>query len=482
MTSLLQNAGQLQSEIESETLAKNPPPSPAALDERIKSLLIEATQLLHSYDHGTESNSNSASNTVFHYFNCHATKQRIEVTPPAELSLPTGSLKARPPVCLAVNRAHQSGSWILDLPGLSNTAIDFANVEKTDLFHKDPPLCSELLLQNELFKIQLCEKSGGIRSIQQHSGKANLGGQQLSIRLPKKHAADQQYADMVADSIKTIENHPLSAAVKSTGRLIAGDLELARFEQTVRIVRGISRIEIEVQLEPLEPLTASRNHYICSRLAWKSEAARLFANVLDSREQVATPWFHATKFITVQEAGLPSVSLLTGGLPFHRRPSRRMLDSLLMLNNESQTNFSFAIDIDQPYPSAAAALRLTPVLNYAASQASPIAESRSKATDSAQTKSDWLFHFNRKNILATSATPIFNDDGECSGVSLRLKETESRSAKLTITSFKALKAAEIVQFNGEVFETLPLDDTDKRKVSLDVDPLSFLQVNLYFQA
>ena len=367
------------------------------------------------------------------------------------------------------------------MPGFSKTATDFANIQKRDLFQKDPPLCSDLLLQNEFFKVKLDEKSGGIRSTQQHSGKTNLAGQQLSVRLPKDHLANQQYADMLADSIEIIENQPLSAAISSTGRLVAGDLELARFEQTIRIVRGISRIEVAVKLKPLEPLTANSDHYICSRLAWKSESARLFANVLDSREQVASSWFHATKFVTVQESGSPSVSLLTGGLPYHRRANRRMLDSLLILQNESQANFSFAINIDQPYPAAAAASRLTPVIQYPALQDSSSTVNASRENQLSQTQADWLFHFNRKNILATSATPIFNDDSKCTGISLRLKETESRIAQLTITSFKHLRAAEIVKFNGEVFETLPLDDADKRKVLLTIDPMSFLQVNLYFQ-
>ena len=480
---ILQNADELQAEIESATLAKAPPSAPTPLDEKMQTLLTQVTQLKQSTRSETKADADPNSTTLFHYLNCQATKQRIEVKPPAELSLPTGTLKAQPPVHLAVNRTgQQMSTWILDLPGLSTTAVDFANVQPQNLFQKDPPLCSELLLQNEFFKIQLDEKSGGIRSIQQHAGKTNLAGQQLSIRLPEKHPAKQKYADMVADSIETIENQPLSAAIKSTGRLVADDLELARFEQTVRIVRGISRIEINVKLDPLEPLTASSQHYICSRLAWKSESARLFANVLDSREQVASPWFHATKYVTVEESGSPSVSLLTGGLPFHRRANRRMLDSLLMIHNESQTNFSFAIDIDQPYPSAAVVSRLTPVLQYPALHDLPNTHGGSQTSESGQTRSSWLFHINRKNILATSMKPIFNDDGKCNGVSLRLKETESRSAKLIISSFKTLRAAEIVKFNGEVFETLPLDDSDKRKVSLNVDPLSFLQVNLYFQA
>ena len=148
-----------------------------------------------------------------------------------------------------------------------------------------------------------------------------------------------------------------------------------------------------------------------------------------------------------------------------------MFDSVLMTSNESQANFSFALAIDHPYPCAAAAARLSPTVQLPAHN----------ATESKQSQPDWLFHFNRKNILATSAMPIFSDTGKCSGVSLRLKETESRKAELTISAFRALQSAEIVKFNGEVFSTLPLDEADNRRVTFSIDPLTFLQVNLYFQ-
>ena len=328
----------------------------------------------------------------------------------------------------------------MDLPALSNTAVDFAAVETKDLFQKDPPLSTELLLQNEFFKIRIDEKSGGIRSIQQHSAKTNLAGQQLSIRLPKKHPGKQQYADMVADSVKTIENETLSAAIKSTGRLLAGDLELARFEQTVRIVRGISRIEINVTLDPLDPLTANSNHYICSRLAWKSESARLFANVLDSREQVASPWFHATKFVTVQDSGSTPVSLLTGGLPYHRRANRRMLDSLLMLHNESQTSFSFAIDVDQAYPSASAASRLTlPSFNTRHHSKGRPQKTNQKRVNTFKRNPTGCFISIARISLQPPRHLFSTTTASCNGVSLRLKETEARVAQLTITSLSHCK-------------------------------------------
>lgn len=469
-------AAQLQSDIELATVADDPLSCSASIDERIQTLLADAKQLLQATPSGQQQSSNPSQ--VFRLLNCHSAKQRIEVKPPSGLTLPPGSKKAQPPVCFAVNHSasgsdSSSSCWILDLPGFSKMEIDFGKVESKNQFQKDPPLSTDLLLQNEFFKIQIDETSGGIRSIQQHSSKTNLAGQQLAIRLPKSHASKSLYADMIADSIQTIENQTLTAAIKSTGRLTAGGQDLARFEQTVRIVRGLRRIEVDVKLEPLEPLTASREHYICSRLAWKSEGARLMANVLDSCEQVANQWFHATQFVTIKELDSPPVSMLTGGLPFHRRANRRMFDSVLMLANESQTNFSFAITIDQPYPAAAASSRLGPTVRLPVEQ--------NNEMESKQFRSDWLFHFNRKNILATSVKPIFNEAGKFHGVSLRLKETEARAAELTISTFKALQSAQVVKFNEDVFSTLPLDEADDRKVTVAVEPLTFLQVNLFFQ-
>ena len=480
-----QRANQLQSEIEIATLADDPPPCPASIDNEIQTLLNDATQLLQAQPISRNATPPPNRTNVKTFFNTHSSSRRIEVKPPVELSLPAGYLRAKPPVIFAVNRSaseanEQPSSWILELPGFSNATVDFGSVEAKELFHKDPPLCSNLLLQNEFFKVQIDEKSGGIRSIKQHNRKINLVGQQLAIRLPKNHPSKMLYGSMIADSIDVVESQILSAAVKSTGRIVAGDLELARFDQTIRIVRGISRVEIKVNLQPIEPLTASRDHYICSRLAWKSEGARLMANVMDSCEQVASQWFHATKFVTIKDANSPSVSLLSGGLPFHRRPSRRMLDSVLMISNESQTHFSFAIDIDQAYPAAAAASRLTPIIQCLASKIQT-PQVASAIEDATQLQAGWLFHLNRKNILVTSATPMFNEVGKCNGVSVRLKETEARAAQLTISSFKTLKAANIVKLNGEVFSTLPLDEADNRKVSLSIDPLAFLQINLYFQ-
>ncbi len=53
-------------------------------------------------------------------------------------------------------------------------------------------------------------------------------------------------------------------------------------------------------------------------------------------------------------------SLLTGGLPYHRRSSMRVIDSLLIVRGESSRRFSLGIGIDVANPAAAAADLIAP--------------------------------------------------------------------------------------------------------------------------
>lgn len=402
--------------------------------------------------------------------NVHSKKNRVVVAPESTSDLPAGTVRDQPPVVFAASAAADS-TWVLELPQFGQSRIDWRDVNSNNQFKKDPALASGLELQNEYFRVLIDAKSGGIKSVRKHLGRTNLVGQQLSIRLPANHSSRQRYATMVADSVQTIDSRTLTAAIQTQGRLVAGEQTLADYSQTVRVTRGINRIEIKGHVNLREsicesPTAASINHYVCSRLAWKSEAARILSNVLDSQMQVSSEWFHGTQYITIKDES--SVTLLTGGLPFHRRPNRRMLDSVLMIGNESIGEYSFALDIDQDYPAAAAAARLSPSVQIA-TDAQP------------QQLQQWFFHFNRRNVLVTFAQPLFEQNGDLAGATFRLKETESRSTELTIRSFRELGSAEIVGFNGAHISTLELAPEDQSKIQFRIEPLSYFEIRLYFK-
>jgi alpha-mannosidase len=434
-------------------------------DERLQALFQQSKNLLHPESPVRDS---AAALVV----NVQSRKTRVVISPDSNhvpKKLPTGTVRDKAPVLFAAN-SDAGRAWVLELPAFGQAMINWQDVNPKDQFKKDPALVTDLELQNEFFRVLIDSKSGGIKSVRKHLGRTNLVGQQLSIRLPAQHHSRQRYATMVADRVQAIDSQALTAAIHSQGRLVAGEHTLAEYSQIVRVTRGINRIEIEGQVklcQPLfQPLTAnSRNHYLCSRLAWKSEAARLFSNILDSQMQVSNEWFHGTQYITIKDES--SVTLLTGGLPFHRRPNRRMLDSVLMIGNESIGEYSFALDVDQNYPAAAAAERLSPVVQIATDAKSPRLR-------------PWCFHLSRKNVLVTFAEPIFDAGGTLAGAAFRLKETESRATELEIRSFRDLQSAEIVGFNGEPISTLEVTPEDQSKIKFRIEPLSYFEIRLYF--
>ena len=466
---VLDRLEQLQLKIELATEAKDSK-SPEIKTE-LTSLLEDSLSLAAESSHAQESNQHLL-------FNPSSAKRRAEfhLPPPNKKA---GSLKNSPPVAFAVgnknrqnNSSRQNNStatWIVDLPPFSKTLIDAEGLDSKNHFAGDPPMAGEYFLQNEFFVARIDPKSGGVRSVQPHNSRVNIVGQQLSLRLPGKRNDAERYATMVANQIEITQNESLSATIQSTGTLNDGDQPLATFHQSVRVIRGVPRLEFSTKIELLQPLTASTNHYVCSRLAWKSEAARTFANVMESRNQVTGQWFNATNFATVVDEH--SFTMLTAGLPYHRRPSRRMIDSLLMVAGETETDFSFAIDVDQRYPLSAAANRLSPVCWRPLSDTS-----RTPST------SEWLFHFDSKNVLATHSQPTFDENGQCDGAMFRLRETERRNANLTITCIKPLVGARVVGFNGEPSDSLAVSADDNRKVRIDVKPLSYLQVKLLFKS
>lgn len=429
-----------------------------SIDQALQALLQTAKDLI-------EPDSTEGDSSLAWIVNVQSAKNQVEFSLDPKRKISLGTVRDKSLVMFAAN-TNSNSTWVVDLPQFGQSAVDWNKVEPKDQFKKDPGLSDGFELQNEYFRVLIDSKSGGIKSVRKHLSRTNIVGQQLSIRLPAKHPSKQRYATMLADSVETIEGHALAAAIESKGRLVVGEQVLAKFSQTVRVVRGINRIEVAGTIELSEPLNASsQNHYVCSRLAWKSEAARLYSNILDSRMQVSHEWFHGTQYISIRDE--TSVTMLTGGLPYHRRPNRRMLDSLLMIGKESVGKYSFAIDVDQNYPAAAAAARLSPKIQIPLNSVSDQA-------------SKWFFHFNRKNVSVTFAVPLIDDDGSFIGAVFRLKETEARDTELTIRSFRRISLAEIIGFNGEHIGKLEISPEDQSKIQFRIEPLSYFEIRLHF--
>lgn len=358
---------------------------------------------------------------------------------------------------------------------MGTVEIDLETPGSKDLLKSDPDIGEGLLLRNEFFELQVDETTGGIRGIQLYNERVNLASQQLAMRIPAQlDARDQplsraRYTQMVADEIELQPESRLAASIVSKGRLLDGEHVVAEYEQSVRVVRGKRVIEIELEVHPSEPLTHSINHYICSRLAWKSEASRVIANSQETRNEVNSDWFLATNFIEIVQ-DQHRVTLLTGGLPYHRRASRRMTDSLLIVGAEQSRRFKFGLGINVPYAMSAAVSRLTPLI-----------EVNSAAAGEGKNSRSWLFHFDCKNILATRWQPFFDEQSRWAGVQIRLRETEGRAGKLGIRCPREIASGEQVNLGGDFLQSLEVAKDDSSKLEVEFGRFDYFQISIHWK-
>ena len=274
---------------------------------------------------------------------------------------------------------------------------------------------------------------------------------------------------MVADEIELKPESRLAAAIISKGRLLDEAKVVAEFQQSVRVVRGKKVVELTVEISPREPLSDSVNHYICSRLAWKNEGTRVIANSLETRSEVNSDWFLATNFIEIVQDN-SRVTLLTGGVPYHRRSSRRMTDTLLIVGNEQRRRFKFGLGINVPYAMTAAVSWMTPPL-----------EMKFTSVGEAKNNSSWLFHFDCKNILATWWRPFFDQQSRWAGVQIRLRETEGRKGRLGIRCPRPVASAEQSNFEGDFSRSLDVGRDDPSKLEVEFGRFDYLQISIHWK-
>jgi alpha-mannosidase len=368
---------------------------------------------------------------------------------------------------------------VLEIPPMGSVRIDVPEPAAKDPFRSVPPVVEGNLLRNEFFQAQVDEVSGGLRSVMLYDSKSNLISQRLSLRVPgslepvtrrsPNKRQPSRYAKMVADEMTPFADSRICGRIRVRGRLVDQGQDVATFEQIFRIARGIPRITIDVEIEPNIKLTSSINHYFCNRLAWKNESSDVHANALDTRQYVMTDWFEATNFIEIQQDH-NRLTLLTGGLPFHRRTSRRMLDTVLVVGNESQRRFKMALEVNQRYPTMAAR-----------QWQSWMPSVTSGPSDGP--KSGWLFHLNCRNVIATWWEPVWSDCGDDSicGVSVRLQETEGRPANLKIHCPCEVSSANRTNLSGEFLRAIDLPDDKRDIVPIEIQANEYLQATVYWK-
>ena len=252
---------------------------------------------------------------------------------------------------------------------------------------------------------------------------------------------------MVADRVTITAATPLLGEITAEGRLANRRGEtLATYRQRFRVWRGSRVLHLTIELDPLTALAADPwSSYYCSRFAWADESALLWRSVNQVRERAEAKQFEAPNYIEIDDADRRT-TILTGGLPFHRRTDMRMLDTLLIVSGERQRTFELGIGVNVKYP-------LQESLNWM----TPLPMVQLDAPPLAGASSGWLFHISSRNLLATAWEPLVEEQ-RVVGFRVRLLETAGRSADAKLQSCYPIRSARRCDFQGENIGVCSVED------------------------
>jgi len=339
---------------------------------------------------------------------------------------------------------------------------------------EEPPMAEENVLRNEFFEVKLDPATGAIRSLHDYRTRDNRLAQQLAFRqLPTSAPGhdgwdddpEMLYSVMAADSIEVVAAGPMPGQLVAKGRLVDRNGQLlAHFAQTLKARRGSRVLEIEVQIDPeTMPSGDPWTTYYAARFAWHDATAGLSAGIGTGSLATDSAQLEAPYYVDIR-GEKTRTTILTGGLPYHRRFGLRKLDTLLLVAGETGRTFRYGIGVDVPYPYPAAMEFLAP---------------ESVATDvgpAPGAASGWLFHLNAKNVVATAWEPLV-EAGRLKGVRVRLAETENRPVEATLQCCRPLAAARKVDFRCTSGEELTVEGD---RVEVSMAGHQWIQIELEF--
>jgi alpha-mannosidase len=390
--------------------------------------------------------------------------RRVTLSLPDLISPPAieGPIKA-----VDFHPTDRASRWVtVDLPGCGFVWIPTNQAARdTSSAGAHRPTTDPWIIRNERIELTLNEETGGILQVRHPLRRENRFSQVLSYRFPRERkyvvevdgeqrTVRSQYAEARCEGQ---EIHPGHGAIQSavTWGVISDPTNhelLARFRQTVRIFRLRPVVHIQIELSDLRIAEGDPwNNYFCCRFAWDDSAASITRSHLDGAHAIAGERFESSDFVEIATAS-ERTTIVTHGLPFHRKTGPRMLDTLLVVAGEERRRFEFTVVLDHAYPLEAARDLTGPV--YVVPTSAPPRSGRS----------GWLFHLDARNVqlqrvLNVSDVPAEIDEHPVRGpgFALRLLETEGRGRNVLLRCFRTPIFARKRDLKGATLRELALD-------------------------
>ncbi len=295
----------------------------------------------------------------------------------------------------------------------------------------------------------MSDRTGGVESIHVHNRRGNRLSQLVTFRYEREQVVRQERLegeeDTPQDEIKThyaltrvtghriLEQGLVFTAIETTTEVLnpSDHSVLGRVIQVTRVDRVRSRLEIEIALEQIA-LPPRGNPWLtgwCCRFAWDNEASAVTRSVLGQAAGFRLERIESSDYVEVSDQE-QRVVIVPDGRPWHRRSGTRMLDSLLIVEGETDRSFRFVVDLDQPFPMRSAEEMLSPVLQLETSGSGPTSLPFS-----------WILGLSSKNVQLVRSEYFSRAPQTSDELSLILSETEGVETNCTVRVARKPSAA-----------------------------------------
>lgn len=348
--------------------------------------------------------------------------------------------------------ALPSGSVaVIDVPSCGfAVASPGTRVPRQKWFGGPKPLADAEGLRNDFFDVALHPQTGGILSVHTPKTRSNRFSMQLVCCQPDN--AGEHCTTMRLIDSRVLRGDTTCGEICNRVEIVGADNQpLAKATLTYRVQLGSRQLHVDVEVEPLATLGPQAwQSYIGARIAWAMESSTPRLIVRDQLQPVTGRHLLAPQGVWIDEAG-QSTLVLADGMPAHRRVGKNMLDTLLVVAEETKRKFSLAYGFDIKNPVAASRQALAPPIQH-----------QCKVPQGANT--GWLFHIDSPTVIASDWKTTL--EGTQRFVSIRLVETMGKSSNCSLSCFTNVASASIVDFLGKKQRDLkPNNDTVNVKLT-----------------
>ena len=163
--------------------------------------------------------------------------------------------------------------------------------------------------------------------------------------------------------------------------------------------------------------------------------------------------------------GANRVTIVTHGLPYHRRNGQRMLDTLLVSGQENERLFPFSLVMDLEFPHQAVIDGMTPVVCVPVRTGPPTMGHQG-----------WFYHLDHRNVAMTKLEyQPSGSDGRGASLVFHIHETTGRAARVRLRLMTPPSYAKQVDDRGQTIIDLTVSDD---AVDIDLTPFEIARVEV----